>query len=168
MVAPQTDVSQLWVHGHTGRLQQTHLWQVEVIGYYLRLKAEGPNESWLHYAPPTIVSPGTRLSAVHVEMLTFGGARIDKLHVWAGARQIAAKDDLGLSSDTGTAIHLGEDGEDLRRFEIALDEPAPVTSGIALSFLITAKERLDALALAAVGISLSTAADDGAVATGPA
>src|SRR5215208_451595 len=112
MVDRGVNGSQLWVHGNSGRLQTSHLWRVEVIGYYLRVKAEGPNEAWLHVAPPTLVSPHTRLSSVLIEMLTFGRAKVDKVHVWAGARQVAAVDDLALLSDTGQATHLDEEGED--------------------------------------------------------
>ncbi|GAA2166027.1 hypothetical protein [Pedococcus bigeumensis] len=156
MADPHLGGAQFWVHGHSGRLQTAHLWRTEVIGYYLRLKAEGPNEAWLHYAPPTIVTPHTRLTSVLIEMVTLGGARVDKVHVWAGARQLVLEDDLGLSSDKGEATHLDEEGLDFGRFEIKVNDPPPVRTGVAVSLLIVAKARLDAVAISAVGLSLTT------------
>ena len=153
----QDDAGQLWVHGNTGRLQTSHFWRVEIIGYYLRVKAEGPNEAWLHFAPPTVVTPRTKLSSVLIEMLTFGSAKVDKVHVWVGARQVMSVDDLALSSDKGRATHIDEEGDDFGRFEIALDTPAPVRSAVGVSMLVVAAQRLDAVAVASVGLSLTAA-----------
>jgi hypothetical protein len=156
MVERSDTAGQLWVHGNSGILQTSYFWRMEVIGYYLRVKAEGPNEAWLHFAPPTIVSSGTYLSSVLIDMRTWGTAKVDKVHVYSGARQVLSVEDLGLSSDTGEVRLIDEDdGAEFWRFEITLDTPAPVRSAVGVSLLIVANHRLDALAVSAVGLQLT-------------
>lgn len=145
----------VWVHGASGRLQAEHLWLCDYLGYYLRIKAEGPTETWIHYSPTVSTSNGTSLSAVLVDIRTFGRAKLQRVHAWSGSRQILAQEGLGISIPHGLPLHLADQGEEFRRVELRLRQPAPLQSALGISLLVSATQSLDAIAVSAVGAVLA-------------
>jgi hypothetical protein len=155
----------VWIHGNSGVLQTSHGFLVEPLGYYLRLKAEFPASTWVHFAVPTTVDSDEsrifanaarhyELSGVRMRAITFGDMEIRAVHAWDGARQVIRYDGLRLRGGTDSGQERGNrDVTDIP--ELALEIPmVEITSGIGVSLLIEARRPLDAIALVAVGIDL--------------
>ena len=146
-----------WIHGHSGVLQSSYGFLVEPVGYYLRLKAELPASTWVHYAVPTLLGPQGWLSGIRVRMRTFGELRIESLHVWDGARQVVRHDDLRVRAESGGARTV-EDVEPTRFEDVTIGfAPIAIDGAVGVSLFIVAERALDALAVVAVG----AAVDDG-------
>jgi hypothetical protein len=156
----------VWTHGNSGVLQSNHGFLAEPLGYYLRLKAEFPASTWVHFAVPTILDaeePGPAsgtprpryLLGVRIRARTFGDMEIRAVHAWDGARQLIRHDELGVRGKSGGR----RDQEDLAATdipELALAVPAVrLSSAIGVSILIHARQALDAIALVAVGADIA-------------
>jgi hypothetical protein len=147
------------VHGSSATTQSTEGFLVERLGYYLRLKAQAPAEVWVHFAPPTVHSgdAATLVVAIRARMRTFGTALVTQVHVWDGALRLAAHDGLGLSMDQGEAqLEDATPGAGFAELRLALLAPAQVDSAVGVSMLFAARAELDAVAIAAVGVELTT------------
>lgn len=153
----------VWMHGNAATLQTSHGFVVERLGSYIRLKAEGPAEVWVHYAPSVVhvSQPGLVLRGVVVLFRTFAAGEIRALHAWDGPRQIVGHEHIGARAEGSKDRR--SDAEGAESFgELAVDfDGEPVAYGVGVSLLVAARQRLDAVALAGIGLKLEQLGDPG-------
>jgi hypothetical protein len=143
-----------WVHGHSGRLQATTGFAYERLGYFLRLKADGTGETWVHYSLPT-QAPGRRVATtVLIQMRTWGGGQVGKVHLWDGSSGVVVTENPRDSS-VGSQTRATEDGERLQTISVPVEPPLEIFRAIGVSLLLVANAPRDAIAIASVGVTLN-------------
>ncbi len=137
-----------WVHGHAGVLQTSQGFSTEALGFYLRVKAEQPAVTWVHYAPPSMT--GSLLTVVSIAARTFGGCVVSRVHIWDGAHQVGARDELDVHLAHGEATQSDDHSAPFEVLELVIP-PHEMRSALGVSIELHANAAPSGAAIVAVG-----------------
>lgn len=150
-------MAQTWVQGHAGSLVSDVGWSVEWRPEFVRLKAERAGNTWIHFGVPVTRESRRypRLEAVTLSIRTWGEGCISELQIWSAAHQLKTITTELRAPQGGTRPERETQHGGLAPQKVEFGALKLDSGPLGISIQVTAVRPRDALAIAAVGATIT-------------